>query len=254
MKRNLLTLIACLFYSYSWAQETIVTDRPDQTESSQTIPHKSFQIESGFGFTFANAQTSISSPNTLLRYGLFPFLELRLFNDLLIQKNLSSPNISGLSDLQFGIKLQLYKKENKNTTVGFLSHVIAPSGSRALSENVWGSMSRFLVTHQINDRTALAYNLGYAYHNSTKGDLIYTLSCAHSISEKFGVFAEVYGDWTEFESANLNGDAGFTYLFKPNLQFDLSYGLGFTERMNFLSTGICWNIAPSPRKVSPTNN
>ena len=235
-------------------QETIVKDRPDQTEASITIPHRSFQIETGFGFNFTNEMTSFSAPNTLFRYGLFPFLELRLFNEVLVEKHINSKKNSGISDLQVGVKVQLFKKEDNKTSVAFLSHLITASGSNQLSNHAWGNTSRLLITHQINDKTALGYNIGYSYLNSTKGNLVLTLSCAQAVTSKFGIFAEVYGDWIEFDKAIVNGDAGFTYLIKPNLQLDASYGLGFNQRMNFASLGVSWNIAPSPKVVSPTND
>ena len=52
------------------AQE-IVTDRPDQTESSTTIPNKSFQIEMGFGSGNYNSERLSLLPTTLFRYGLY---------------------------------------------------------------------------------------------------------------------------------------------------------------------------------------
>jgi hypothetical protein len=254
MKKTIHLLILVFFSAQlAKAQEIIVTDRPDQTESSLTIPHKSFQIESGFGFSFTNKTTSLSTPNTLFRYGLFSFLELRFYNEVLIEKYSAAKKASGISDVQFGIKLQLFEKEDKPTSVGFLSHVIAPSGSIAFSNKAWGNTSRLLVTHQFTDQTALGVNLGYTYLNSKKGDLVYTASLAHSVTARFGVFAEVFGDWVEFDEINVNGDAGFTYLIKPNLQLDASYGIGFTSKMNFLGMGVSWNISPKPLPSSPTN-
>ena len=254
MNKIIAILIFITSCYYVQGQETIVSDRPDQTEASVTIPHRSFQIETGFGFNFTNQKTSFSAPNTLFRYGLFPFLELRLFNEILVEKQTSLIKNSGISDLQVGVKVQVFKKEDNKTSVALLSHLITPSGSTQLSEHAWGNTSRILITHQFNDKTALGYNVGYTFLNSTKGDLVLTLSCAHAVTSKFGLFAEVYGDWIEFDKAIVNGDAGFTYLIKPNLQLDASYGLGFSQRMNFASLGLSWNIAPSPKFVSPTND
>jgi hypothetical protein len=66
----------------SWTVPDLVTDRPDQTESSVTVPHKSLQIETGFVFerfihddyTFDNYGIA----STLFRYGLLKNMELRL--------------------------------------------------------------------------------------------------------------------------------------------------------------------------------
>lgn len=255
MKKYLSVILVPIFIiGFAFAQEPIVSDRPDQTEASVTVPHKSFQIESGFAFSFSNNTSSLSTPNTLFRYGLFPFLELRFYNEVLIEKNSMLGKNSGISDLQVGIKLQIFEREDNPTSVAFLSHLIAPSGSDYFSAKAWGNTSRVLVTHQIGARHALGYNLGYTYLNSKKGDFIYTLSYAHALTEKFGFFAEIYGEWIEFENALLNADAGLTYLIKPNLQLDASYGIGLNQRMNFLGLGMSWNIAPRQVLAAPAND
>lgn len=249
-------LFTVLFASVKFvaAQETIITDRPDQTESSVCVTAKSIQIESGVNLSFTNKLTSVSVPNTLFRVGLFPFLELRLFHEVLINKHSFNKNNFGISDFQVGFKMQLFKKENHKSTVALLSHLIIPSGSNELSEDHWGSSSRLLVTHQLSERNSLAYNFGYTYHNSKKGDLIYTLSLAHALTDKLGLFAELYGELIEFDKLLLNGDAGITYLIKPNLQLDLSYGIGVIQKMNFISFGVSWNIAPKANLASPISN
>ena len=60
----------------------LITDRPDQTESSSVVPLKSLQIETGFVLendeTDNTRQKSFAYNTTLLRYGLFDNMELRL--------------------------------------------------------------------------------------------------------------------------------------------------------------------------------
>ena len=60
----------------------LITGRPDQTESSIIVPHKSLQIETGFVLendeTDLVNQTAFTYNTTLLRYGLFENFELRL--------------------------------------------------------------------------------------------------------------------------------------------------------------------------------
>lgn len=254
-KLKLLTLlILFIFISPIFSQETINTDRPNQTESSLVIPKSSFQIESGFGFLFQGNKRQISAPNSLFRYGLFSFLELRFFNEVLFTKDVFNKKSAGISDLQFGIKVHLIESENSKSNIAFLSHIIAPSGNETLSANRWGSMSRFLFSHQLTNQTSLSYNLGYQYLNSKRGDLIYTLSCGHNVTNKFALFIEVYGDLVEFEKFNINGDAGMTYLICPNLQLDASYGLGFNQKFNYLNFGVCWNVALKPPSEQQASN
>lgn len=73
----LLILIATITFS-----QQIITDRPDQTESSSTIPKNSFQIEMRMVTQKSkdNSVTSFAGLSTLLRYGISDKVELRLFN------------------------------------------------------------------------------------------------------------------------------------------------------------------------------
>ena len=74
-------LLIVLSFFESFGQE-LITDRPDQTESSVSVPKKSLQIE--FGFLYGNLKENDVSINDILlltvlfRYGLFKGFELRL--------------------------------------------------------------------------------------------------------------------------------------------------------------------------------
>lgn len=77
--------ILFLFVQYAFGQE-LVTDRPDQTESSVTVPKGSLQIESGFllGYSEENrfSTRDLLLPTTLFRIGLTNNLELRIVSQV----------------------------------------------------------------------------------------------------------------------------------------------------------------------------
>ena len=78
-KNNLFLLLLCLCCtSLAIAQndETINTDRPDQSEGVYTLPKGQFQIENGYVFSKQD-----SSANLMLRYGLITNTEIRLEGD-----------------------------------------------------------------------------------------------------------------------------------------------------------------------------
>lgn len=244
-----IALIVLLVSSATWAQQ-IVTDRPDQTEASSTVPKQSFQIESGFIAQFSgsnnNKSRNLGLPTTLFRYGLFNWMEVRLVSELAVQRMELSGRVSksvGIKDLQIGTKVQLFKKEGNATEVAFLTHIIVPSGTAGVTSGSVGSINKLSISHGLAERVGLGYNVGYDYLGSGSGNLTYSVSVAFGITDKLGVFLEPYGSWDNFSSATTNFDSGFTYLIKDNLQYDFSFGVGLDNRMNFLSTGISWNIA-----------
>jgi hypothetical protein len=135
----------------------LITDRPDQTESSITVPLKHLQIETGFVMKGDDSerikQTSYAYNTTLIRYGLLKNMEIRLVLEYL--------------------------------------------GGRTKSKEV--------------DTT----------------------------SSQIGFFVESYGSVPESEEARHLFDTGITFLLMPNLQFDLSGGLGVNNNAIDHFAGFC---------------
>src|SRR3972149_6805763 len=111
MKLDIISLLLIVIFINGNAQEDgaeLITDRPDQTESSAVVPLKSLQIETGF--IIENKETNIFKSraftynSTLLRYGLVENMELRLGLEYLGEKvkNKNTDNVDtalGLSPL-----------------------------------------------------------------------------------------------------------------------------------------------------------
>ena len=114
------SLFLLFFISASINAQELVTDRPDQTESSSTIPKKSLQIESGILFGFSEIDDislrEILAPTTLFRYGITDGIEIRVVNQFISIKNKETDKeLTGIGDLELGAKFQLLKKEKLNT-------------------------------------------------------------------------------------------------------------------------------------------
>ena len=113
-----------LMVNFTIGAQTIVTDRPDQTESSSTVPKGSFQIETGMLFGSSkiggvnfNETLALS---TLFRYGITNGIEIRLVNQFESIKNkITNQKANGISDLEIGTKFQFLHKENVNTEIAF---------------------------------------------------------------------------------------------------------------------------------------
>lgn len=236
--KHLLTFFSVLLFANLQAQ--IITDRPDQTESSSVIGSGNFQIESGFLLeTDHNNNKNILLPTNLLRFGLSDQLELRLVNEFSMVAEEQETTFSGMNDLQIGVKLSLTNDESKSTQIAILDHLIVPSGSNNLTDNSYGISHKFSVSHEVPNFD-LGYNIGYDYFEGGSDALTYSLALGKAIHEKMSVYIEPYGSWENLETFQLNADSGFTYLMKENLQADFSFGLGLNHRMNYSSIGISW--------------
>ena len=231
----------------------LITDRPDQTESSTVVPHKSFQIETGFVLendeTDLFKQSSYAYNTTLLRYGLLENFELRLGLDYLGEKtevkNINTTNtVSGFSPVYTGFKVKIADKDGWKPEIAFLGGLILPFTAKDdFKPEHTAANIRFSLSHTLSDRFSIGYNLGAEWDGETAiPGYFYSLALGIGISDKLGMFVESYGLVFEEGDAEHKMDAGLTYLVTPNFQLDISGGLGLNEETidNFISLGLTY--------------
>lgn len=235
------TLLFILISSVAFSQD-IVTDRPDQTESSSTIGKKELQIEAGFQYTEVPNSNEFLAPTALFRYGIMDGLELRLVTEFVsVKDELTNTSINGLTDIQLGAKVQILKKDGA-PEIAFLSHVVIPTAKDELSAGKTGTINKLSIAHDLFENVGIGYNIGYDYFGVGSGNLTYSVAIGTSLSDKIGVYVEPFGELTNFETHVSNFDFGFTYLLNSNLQADISYGTGLNHTMNYYSAGISYRI------------
>lgn len=233
----------------------LVTDRPDQTESSVTVPLKSLQIETGFVVendeTESVKQKSLVYNTTLLRYGLLERMELRLGLSYLSEKveikNTDTTNtISGYSPLYAGFKIYVTEEKGWIPEIAFLAGLQLPFTAHHDFRLVHSSANmRFAFSHTLSERFSLGYNLGVEWDNDDAvPNYYYSMVLGVAVSDKLSAFVEGFGYIPEGGDAEHLVDAGFTWLLFPNLQLDFSGGLGLNDKAidNFISLGLSWRI------------
>lgn len=247
--KNLKYILAlwCVFISGQIVAQELVTDRPDQTESAVVVPLGSLQIESGLLLEYSDFEgvyaRSILAPTTLFRLGIFKCLELRFVSQFeSIKEKSSGLSSKGISDLEIGVKVSLLDKKDVNTQIGLVSHMLVPSGSKDLTNDKVGLINKLAISHELNDRVGLGYNVGYNYLGRGSGDFTYSLAMGYSFSSEIGLYVEGFGEIADMDKNFINMDAGITYLLKENFQLDFSFGTGINHTMNYLAIGFSWNI------------
>jgi len=246
-----LLFFAFLLISLSVFSQTIITDRPDQTESSSTVDLGSLQIETGILIGFSesddNSEQQILAPTTLFRYGIVEGIELRILSQLESVEDNSNTTF-GISDLEIGTKIQIFKKEGTNTEIAFLSHLILPTGSEGLSIDKAGTINKLSISHEFSDNLSLGYNVGYDYFGEGQGNFTYSIALGIGINDKFGIYIEPYGQLVDFDVYEASFDAGIAYLVQDNFQLDFSFGTGINHTMNYISVGASVNIAKTEKQ------
>ena len=226
----------------------LITDRPDATEAPSVVVRGALQIESGALFTSFEddvLQTNTTTYNTtLLRFGLLENLELRLGWNFVEQRNkLSTAQEefiqSGLSPLLLGMKVNISQEKGWLPTIGLIGHLFLPfTASDDFKPQNTSVDFRFAFDHTLSDSSSIAYNLGAQWEADSLGAAyIYTLAYGYSITDSFGLYAELYGDLPENNRSNHFWDAGVTYLILPNLQLDATIGTSITKGQDLLLSG-----------------
>lgn len=243
---SLIVLVTTL----SFAQETneiepLITDRPDATEASSTVGKGVFQIETG-GLYESFESNNIKSEDytfntTLLRYGVLDNVEIRLGWDFVEGttkvNNVKLNNVtSGFSPLLLGVKVDIAEEKNGWPEIALIGHVFPLfSASKDYRPESTGVDFRFSMSHTLSEKSSLGYNFGGEWgSDSPEAAAIYTLAYGYSLSDKLGMYAELYGDLPEDSQANHYWDAGLTYLVSNDLQLDAYVGTSITKGQDFL--------------------
>ena len=243
---------------YCVAQDSIpelITDRPDQTESSVVVPLRSLQIETGslteHDHTEYAEHRVLAYNSTLLRYGLFRNMELRLglnyLGDVMkMTGNDSMIRTSGFSPFYAGFKIKIREEQDWVPAIAFLGAIILPfTASEAFRPDHPASEMRFSFSNTLSDRFSLGYNIGVEWDGETMvPDYYYTVSLAIGLSECIGAFVESYGYIPEEGSQEHLADTGITWLIMSNLQIDFSAGTGISKAApdNFIGLGITYRL------------
>lgn len=258
------TLVALTVPSLAASQvvEPMVTDRPDQTESAQVVPVASVQVELGAVVTdadFGREDTeSLSLLTALARVGLCPILEARVGFAGWTRRSSTvdgtSTSENGFGSLEVGFKMRVAKGRGVVPAVAVLGSALLPTGSAGFRAERVDPAVRLAVSHDLGQRFGLGYNVGLrafsratdAGDTSTETEGLYTLALGVGLSERLGLFLEAFGAAALSDravSAHLL-DGGFTLLAMPNLQFDVSGGLGYAGSADdwFAGVGISFRL------------
>lgn len=247
---------ACCFFSAFMVQGQeveeapgeMITDRPDETEAPSLVAKGYLQIETGFFYEerrYGNYHEKEWAYNTtLLRYGLFDNLELRLGTDVVqVREEINGREFNstetGFVPLLLGAKIGIAEEEGWLPEIGFMGHLRLPfAASEDFRPENTGVDFRFAFTHTINDSSDLSYNLGAEWHNDESSPTyIYTVSYGYDLTDRLGIYAELYGDLPEDESADHFWDAGITYLLSQNFQLDAFVGTGINSSQHVWAGG-----------------
>lgn len=223
---------------------SIVTDRPDFTESPVAVPRGAVQVEAGNTLERTDDVRANTLGETLVRVGVRDGVELRL--GLPSYVRLAGPGaVDGVSDGNLGAKLDLVRASRASGLVPTTALIVGaalPTGSRAFRGGGVSPEAKLLVGWSLGEAWALSSNLNVASvdaGDARTGEVAGSVSVARSLSERTGAYLEWFGTRPDGARGTHYANGGVTYLFTDDHQLDVraGRGLGGNRRDYFLGLG-----------------
>jgi hypothetical protein len=239
----------------------LVTDRPDQTESSETVRPGYVQFE--FGWTHTEDDeivgvTSDSLPETLIRVGILDNVEFRFGFDGYIWEDVDGPGTTSVShdgagDLGIGLKWRLWEEAGWTPQTAVIAGTTLPTGAAAMSSERFDPSIRLACAHALTERLGLGYNVAANWgteedavgDRDTKASVAYSAVLGIALTDELGTFVEFFGEAPTGQGKPANSiDTGLTYALADNLQVDVLGGVGISEAADdwFVGAGLVWRL------------
>ena len=227
MKATIKTLFIILWVITVSSAQELITDRPDYTESAQVIPAKMIQIESGFEYSDFYSIEELSFPNALARIGVGYNLELRLGFLGWISNNSNYY----LNDLLLELKYRITDEQSEFPIALMLVSTL-PTGDSKVSVGDPEIGIKAATGYDINDQFEIGINFGSIYSKGEDEPEFLNLASAAlgiGISDKLGMFLELFAEMPGNDVWQPVLDGGFTFLITDQAQLDFYVGKGLND-------------------------
>ncbi|MEJ7676322.1 MAG: transporter [Segetibacter sp.] len=251
--KNILKVVCLLPLAAAAQNDNIETDRPSESFSPAIVLKNHFQVEAGFRKEYDNNEGERSDeylyPSALLKYGLTKKLELRMLieeeadYDYTPDKHKTA---GGLEPIKVGLKYNLFDEKGALPKTSLIARGDIPMlSSPDFKSDFVAPLFRLAMENSLTKKLSIIYNIGEEWEeDDVHGEFFYSISPQFEVSEKFKVFAEVFGYISKDQAAKNTFDAGLLYQVTPNLQFDIFGGTAISKNApdNFIELGISFRL------------
>lgn len=213
----------------AFADEPLVSDRPDFTESAVSVEPGRFQVEFGATAAQGGDEREFSAGEVLLRAGLVSRLELRLeIGSFAWTDGPGEVDPSGLTTAKVAFKMEVIRASRRvlgGVQMALLGSVTLPIGDSDVATDGWLPSAVLAASWDLTDRVSVGTNVGLASFEGgpeqfTAGWLTGAVGLA--ISDRWGSFFELFGFTSERDRGPTTGtfQAGATFLVSRDFQLD----------------------------------
>ena len=245
MKKTIFTIVMAFSFICLYAQDVEFTaDRPGASTGPSTVGKGDIQLEQGMQYDGDGGKGVFTFSSTLLRYGLFDGMELRITGDAFIYDNNDSwkPAFTGVS---IGTKIGCFEEQGIKPSVSLLANLAIPAtGSKGFVVEKLAPSLYLLCENTLSDKLSLGYNVGAEWDGTGSSPITFLAAClGYSVTERLGCFVESYNYLTK-DNNRYCADFGLNYMATGKLQFDVAANLDLRDPANYwaVSFGVVWQI------------
>ncbi len=224
-------------------ESPIATDRPDVTNSSLVVPRGSFQNENGINFSQRDGGHVFDGPNSRLRWGIAPCLEV-LVDIPTYFAAVTGPVNSGFTNVTPAIKWQISPVPGKID----LSAVVGaglPTGTKAIAGPGVQPYVQFPWSWELGGGWGIS---GMFTNFFTPANPINKLSTEttfvieREVGEHAFLFVEYVGDYHLHGGPSYLFNSGGGYRITPTQQIDFHIGIGLNDNAPAYIFGIGYSF------------
>ncbi|MBQ8492694.1 MAG: transporter [Alistipes sp.] len=244
IRRVLFIVVAMAVTANVMAQEVEFTaDRPGVSTGPTVIGHRVVQLEQGVQYDGDGGHGQFTFSNTLLRYGLFEGVELRLGGDGFIHHDGSWQ--AAFSGLSVGTKIRCFEGRNALPAVSLMANLAVPyTGSRGFVVEHLAPSLYILFENPVNEWLSIGYNVGAEWDGAQPAPQTFVALClGFTLTEQVGCFVESYNNFARHGNA-YGVDFGFNYMISDSVQLDAAANLDLCHPAQCwsISLGVAWQI------------
>ncbi len=226
-------------------------DRPGVATGTDVMPFKKVMWESGFEGGWIAGAHVVTLPNTMFRFGITPFAELRVEYDGILVQNGKQWDYAP-APLVLGTKVRIFDGSDKYKwipNVSLMVNLDIPCTKQLASTMHVAPSVYALFSNDVTDWFNIGYNVGAEWDGMTAIPATFLGVClGFNITDNLGAFVESYNYFTRYGAGSTNADPnidfGFNWMVHKKVQLDLYAGFSCLSPKDFsmVGLGVAWLI------------
>ena len=251
MKKVSLLFVLVFAATFIYAQEElpmVISDRPGYCWGAEVTPHHKVIWDHGFSYeSTSDGANTMTLSSSVLRYGLFENLELRVGTDFMMYKDGDAlERTFGINPLTIGTKLKVYDGSGILPSIGLLAELQSPHvGSKDLLPSHLAPSLYLIFENEVTDWLGIYYNVGEEWDGESATPTTFLgLSLYFSVNDNWGAFVETYNYLQPEEENQYMGEFGLFWQVSRRVQLDMEADIDLKDFRNYYSVGcgVSWLI------------